>query len=109
MNQKDASAGRKELKQLVDSTEFCLATNKIMLLGEKVDFMYREEPDSDMDSGWRFLSNTEDQEYLDDENNSAIYTLNIVANNDSAIVPYLSYPIGSELMREEDTDRFIEN
>lgn len=107
MNQKNK--GKNEKKQLVDTTNFCLVSNKIMVLGEKIDFMYREEPDSDMDSGWRFLSNTEDQEYLDDESNSDIFTLNIVANNDQTIIPYLDYPVGSELMRDEDSDSFITN
>ncbi|MDM1361397.1 DUF2185 domain-containing protein [Myroides marinus] len=93
-------------KNLVEDIGFCLASGKIMILGEKVDYMYREEPNSDTDSGWRFLSNTEDEEYLDNPENSEIYSVNAVAHNDMAIIPYLKSPVGSELVRVEGTDEF---
>lgn len=42
----------------------CMAPDKITVDGEPVDFMYRVEPNFERDSGWRFLSGTEDQEYV---------------------------------------------
>lgn len=50
----------------------CIATDKITVDGEPVDYMYRDEPHNDMDSGWRFYSGIEDQEYVDEAENSAI-------------------------------------
>ena len=35
--------------------------------------MYRETPDNPHDSGWRFLSGTESQEYMDQSENFAMY------------------------------------
>ena len=66
----------------------CLATDKITVEGELVDYMYREEPIFEADNGWRFFSGTEDQEYVDDPNNSAFYDVNTIANYDNAIIPY---------------------
>ncbi|WP_121966779.1 DUF2185 domain-containing protein [Myroides sp. N17-2] len=93
-------------KNLVGDIGFCLVSAKIMVLGENVDYMYREEPNSDTDSGWRFLSNTEDEEYLDNPENTDIYSVNAVAHNDKAIIPYLKLPVGSELARVEGTNEF---
>ena len=68
--------------------------------------MYRAEPHNDLDSGWQFFSGTEDQDYLDNTDNSAIYSVNTIANYDPAIIPYLDLPYGIELERIDGTDKF---
>ena len=73
----------------------------------KVGFMYREEPLDDEDSGWRFLSGTEDQEYADNPENSKIFGVNAIANHDPAIIPYLKSPEGTELERIDGMDEFL--
>ncbi len=70
--------------------------------------MYREEPSFEHDSGWRFLSGSETQEYADDAGNWAIYNVNTIANYDEAIIDYLHAPIGTELDRVTGTNIFIE-
>jgi hypothetical protein len=84
----------------------CIATDKITVHGELVDYMVRAEPNNDLDSGWQFFSGTEDQEYIDDPTNSAIYDVNTIANYDRAIIPYLDLPIATQLERIRDTDKF---
>ncbi|MGV8091810.1 MAG: DUF2185 domain-containing protein [Mangrovibacterium sp.] len=95
-----------EIKQLVPQIGGCMATDKITVKGELVDFMYRDEPDFENDSGWRFLSGTETQEYVDNFENWSIYDTNTIANYDKAIIPYLNEPIGTELERIGKTDHF---
>lgn len=84
----------------------CFAADKITVVGMKVGYMYREEPDEQMDSGWRFFSGTEDQDYIDDPKNIMIYNVNTNANYDRAIIRYLDLPFGTELERIENTDKF---
>lgn len=84
----------------------CIATDKITLEGELVDYMIREEPNYDMDSGWQFFSGTEDQEYIDNPENSAIYDVNTIANYDKAIIPYIHLPVGTQLERIRGTNTF---
>jgi hypothetical protein len=84
----------------------CMATDKITVNGELVDFMYREEPNFNEDSGWIFLSGTESQNYADNPDNWGIYDLNTIANYDPTIIPYLELPIGTELERIKGTDEF---
>ena len=83
-----------------------MATDKITVDGEPVDFMYRDTPDFKNDSGWRFLSGTESQEYADNADNWAIYDVNTIANYDSSIISHLALPIGTELERIKGTNKF---
>jgi hypothetical protein len=96
-----------EIKQLIKSAGGCMATDKITVDGELVGFMYREHPDFDSDSGWRFLSGTETQEYADNPGNWAIYDTNTIANYDKAILPYIDLPIGTELERSQGANTFV--
>jgi hypothetical protein len=98
-----------KIKKVVEDQRGCVATDKITVEGMKVGFMYREAPDEDIekDSGWRFFSGTEDQDYVDDYNNSEILTINTIANYDPAILPYLKGKTGSSWEREEGSDKFV--
>jgi hypothetical protein len=72
-----------------------------------VRFMYRELPDDDVDSGWRFFSGEEPQEYVDDPANLGIYNVNTIANYDPAIIPHLDAPVFSAFERFPDTNEFV--
>ena len=95
-----------EIIQLITSMGGCLATDKITVDGFKVGFMYRKDPFDEIDSGWRFFSGHEDQDYIDTPDNSMIYDVNTIANYDKAIIPYLNLFIGTELERLENTNEF---
>jgi hypothetical protein len=81
-----------EFIDLVPKMGGCFATDKITVDRMKVGYMYREKPDEKMDSGWRFFSGTEDQDYVDDPSNTMIYNVNTIANYDRAIISYLDLP-----------------
>ena len=95
-----------EIKELLPGAGACLATDKITVDGELVDYMYREDSSYAEDTGWRFLSGTEDQDYIDNPDNSAFYSVNTIANYDKAIIPYLHLPLGVQLERIKGTDNF---
>ena len=96
------------IKKLIDSIGGCMATDKITVDGEPVDFMYRDSPDFENDSGWRFFSGTENQAYVDNADNWAIYDVNTIANYDNAIIAYLDLPTGTTLERIKGTMNFRE-
>jgi hypothetical protein len=95
-----------EIIQLIEPMGGCMATDKITVEGELVDYMVREEPHNEIDSGWQFFSGTESQEYVDNPDNSAIYDVNTIANYDRAIIPYLRLPFGTQLERIKGTEKF---
>jgi hypothetical protein len=106
MSSKKYKLGADQIVQLIEPMGGCIATNKITVEGELVDYMVREEPNNYIDSGWQFFSGTEDQEYIDNASNSDIYDVNTIANYDRAVIPYLQLPIGTQLERIRDTDKF---
>jgi len=95
-----------EIKQLVQDYGGCFASDKITVEGHPVRFMYRESPDNQIDSGWRFMSGLEDDEYANDPANLAIYDVNTIANYDQSIIPFLDSPIGTAYEKIEGADLF---
>ena len=98
-----------EFVQLIEPIGSCLASDRITVGGEKVGYMYREEPNDESDGGWRFFAGDESEQYSDDPNNFEIYDVNTIANYDRAIIPYLSFEAGSQLERVAGTDSFEAN
>lgn len=84
-----------ELKKLVTKAGGCIATDRITVDGEKVGYMYREEPSNNVDSGWRFFAGDETDEYVNNAENLEIYDVNTICNYDESIMPYLNSDIGS--------------
>lgn len=86
----------------------CYATDMITCGGSRVGFMYRETPDNQVDSGWRFTSGYESDQYINDPDNLAFYNVNTIANYDPDIMPFLDAPVGSAFERESGTGLFVE-
>jgi hypothetical protein len=84
----------------------CYATDEIAVKGRRVGFMYREDPDSERDSGWRFTAGDEDQLYMDNPDNVDVYDINLIANIDRSVVKHLAAPVGSAFERDADSDRW---
>jgi len=97
-----------EIRQLIPDRGGCLATDRILVDGAPVGYMYREAPEGSVHSGWVFTAGDEDQAYIDESDHWAIYEVNTICNYDPSIIPYLDYPIGSALVRIEGGDEFEE-
>jgi hypothetical protein len=95
-----------QIKPLAEGHGGCFASDTITVDGRKVAWMYRESPDFDEDSGWRFFSLHEPQD--DDPSKWEIYDVNTIANYDPEIVPLLDAPEGSAFERAGGTGEFIE-
>lgn len=95
-----------DIKDIVVGLGACIATNRIVKEGLPVGFMYRERPEFEGDSGWRFLAGDEDEDYMDNHLNSKVYDVNTIANYDEAVVPYLKLSYGIELERIEGSNEF---
>ena len=81
----------------------CFLTDRVAVDGCKVGWCYRETPEENFpDSGWRFFSGDESEEYIADIRHTGIYDLNTVCNLDPEIIPLLSAPCNSAFVRGED-------
>ena len=79
----------------------CIATGRITVEGCNVGYCYREKPDGDWDSGWRFTAGDESEAYMEDPNNAGIYGLNSICNDDPDIIPLLNTPAPCAFERDE--------
>ena len=79
----------KDIKQYVSNYGGCLATKMITQKGKGVNYMYREEPDNDADSGWRFFSGFETDDYANNPKNVEVYDVNTIVNYSPDIIPFL--------------------
>lgn len=75
-----------QIRDLARGHGACIASDRILVDGLKVGYCYREAPDHDVDSGWRFFAGDEDQDSADDPRNFALYDINTIANYDPEIV-----------------------
>ena len=98
---------KEDIRQLVEGLGGCIATDKITVEGYPVRFMYREAPDHDADSGWRFMSGFEDDEYMEEPSNHGAYDVNTIANYDPSIIPFLGSPEGSAFEKTPESERFV--
>jgi hypothetical protein len=82
-----------EIKQLVpEDLGGCFITDRVTVDGLKIGYMYREVPTRPEDSGWRFFSGDESEDYINDLTHTSIYAVNTAANYDPNIIPYLDTP-----------------
>ena len=102
MKDKIFKLGSSDIKDIISPMGSCIASDKITVEGLKVGYMYREKSDFSTDSGWRFFSGTENDDYINNPDNLMIYDVNTIANYDSAIIGYLYLDIGVELERLSD-------
>ena len=98
---------KEQIKPLAEGYGGSIATDMITVDGYPVRFMYREAPDNDMDSGWRFMSGCEDESYMDNPVNHAVYDVNTIANYDESIIPFLGAPEGSAFEKTPESERFL--
>jgi hypothetical protein len=91
-----------QIAPLVDALGWCLATDRIMVDGRPIGYMYREAPQGGGDSGWRFFAGDEDDAYMANNDNHGIYDVNTVVNYDPSVIPYLDMPPGTRLDKAPD-------
>ncbi|HEV7661355.1 MAG TPA: DUF2185 domain-containing protein [Allosphingosinicella sp.] len=90
-----------QIRDLAPNRGGAIASDRITVDGRPVGYMYRLAPHNNLDSGWFFLAGDEDDAYMGDARNHAVYDVNTIANYDPQIIPLLDAPIGSAFIRIE--------
>lgn len=98
-----------EIKPLAPGRGTCFASDMITVERFKVGFLYRQNPDFDGDSGWRFLTGFESDEYMNRGDNFALFDVNWIVNCDPEILEFLDSPVGSAFGRDPSVgNKFVE-
>ena len=92
----------------LDIGEFCAASKLITEKGMRVMYMRRILIEREMghdlrtDSGWLFMSGRETGEFLSDPTNIELCRLNTICNIDNDVIPFLTLPFNSIVVRGAD-------
>ena len=70
-------------------------TKRLVEENSKIGFAYKEKPDNETDSGWRFFVGNESQAYVDDPNNILLYSLEDIIKLDGSIKTILNNEINT--------------
>ncbi len=81
-----------QIRPIMSGRGTCRIPDTLLVMGRELTTFYRVMPVNYSDSGWRFLSGTESDEYLSRPEFYGIYDLNIAANYFPSIVPLLDSP-----------------
>ncbi len=85
----------------------CIASDRIVVDCAKVGYCYREPPDNDLDSGWRFFAGDESDDYTANADNFVLDDVNTIANYDPDIVSLIEAPAASAFERDPQ-GKFVE-
>lgn len=93
-----------EIAPIVPGFGGCLATDRIVVDGCPVGYMYRDPALNSQDSGWRFFAGDEGPEYMARNENHGVYDVNTIVNYDPQILPFIDSAVGSQFERDGDGD-----
>lgn len=71
----------------------------------RLKWCFRENSVNEVDNGWRFLSEIDTDEYLEDASNMVICDWETIFEIEPAIAPIFAMPIGTELTLVYEKDR----
>ncbi len=84
----------------------CLAPDRVIYGNEKVEFLYREAPDNETDSGWRFMCRDEGDDASADEISAV--SLGAVLSKDDRMIDLLDREAPVAFEWDEQSGQFIE-
>lgn len=84
----------------------CFVTARVLEEGRKVGYLYREEPDDEADSVWRFMARDESDAYMDDARHLAYVSLGAVFSRNDSFRDLLESPVGAAFIRHPETGLF---
>ena len=80
----------------------CVASDRIVLGRLAVARMFREPPDHEHDSGWRFLASIDEPANGEAAGSFELYDVETIAARDPAVIPYLDEALFSAFDRQAD-------
>jgi len=87
---------------------YVIISNRVMIDGLKVAYLYRESPDNERDSGWRVFGGDEDQDYADDASNFAFYNASTLLGFEPQLEAVLAAPAPVAYERLGDSSEFVQ-
>ncbi|MFC0351075.1 DUF2185 domain-containing protein [Undibacterium danionis] len=104
MAEKKYKLSKEEIAPIALGLGGCFATDRIVVDGRPVGYMYRRDPIREEDSGWCFFAGDEDEAYMADSSKHDIYDVNTIVNYDPSILPFIDSECGCKFERDDEGD-----
>lgn len=87
----------------------CVVSNNITNKKGVLKWCIKEKSLNPVDNGWRFLSDVDTEEFLNDSANMSVWDFNSIAEIEPAILSIYNMPIGADLtlIHEKDKKFFV--
>jgi len=86
----------------------CIVSKNIIEKKGELKWCIREKGLDDLDTGWRFLSSIDTDEYLNDPKNMCVYNYDTIVEIEPAILLIYDLPVGTDAtLVREDKERFF--
>lgn len=86
-----------EYIKFIERAGGCIVSKNILEGRGKLKWCVREKSVNPADNGWRFFSDIDTEEYLNNASNLTICDFNTVANIEPAIIRIYLLPVGTDL------------
>lgn len=73
-----------------------VVSNNILSGKDKIKWGFRKYSINHNDNGWRFISDIDDETYINDSNNLSVCDFNSMIKIEPTVIKIYYYPIGSE-------------
>lgn len=97
-----------QIKRIISGMGTCRIPDTLLVMGRELSTFYRVMPTTYSDSGWRFLSGTETEEYLSRPELCGTYDLNIAANYFPSVIPLLDSPPYSAYCLDKERNKWAD-
>lgn len=91
----------KEAVRLIDNAGGCMCTRSVYEDKTRLKWCFREASVNPVDNGWRFIGESDTEEYINVTENNVILDFNTVANIEPAVLSIYNMPIGTDLRLEK--------
>ena len=75
-----------------------IVSNNILKNKANIKWIFREDSDDELDNGWRFLSEIDNEEYLSNPKNMSVCDWSTIVEIEPAVLSICDVPIGTELI-----------
>lgn len=84
-------------RRYIKFTGKCVVSKNIIENNGRLKWCFREYPVNEEDNGWRFLSDIDTEDFINDSKNMGIYSFNDLVEFEPAILNIFNLPIGTDL------------
>ena len=75
-----------------------IVSNNILRNKANIKWIFREDSVDELDNGWRFLSEIDNEEYLSNPKNMSVCDWSTIVEIEPAVLSICDVPIGTELI-----------